>query len=78
MSSCATALYYYETENTTESRLSFRRSVDPDQELKYPRMDFRAVEEIFGIRPQGPSLQKLGDVVTKVRGSICKKTAPKH
>lgn len=63
---CSTALYYYETENISESVLSFRRPVDPQSDLEYEQDNFRAVEAIYGIEWDGPSIQDIGSVVTKV------------
>ncbi|MCJ1467440.1 hypothetical protein MMC07_006065 [Pseudocyphellaria aurata] len=60
-----TALYYYETVNITESRLSFRRKVDPLEDINYEQSDFRAVEQIYGIESDGPSIQEIGHVVAK-------------
>ena len=74
MISCSTALYYYETENITESLLSFRRTVDPCENITYPQNDFRAVETIYGIESEGPSVQEIGSVVTKVHCMIQEKS----
>lgn len=67
VNSCATALYYYETENISESLLSFRRPVDPMENIPYEQGDFRAVEKIYGIESEGPSIQEIGNMVTKVQ-----------
>lgn len=36
-------------------------------DIPYEQSDFRAVEEIYGIESEGPSIQVLGNVVTKVQ-----------
>lgn len=73
MISCSTALYYYETESITESLLSFRQRADPTEEIDYPQNDFRAVETIYGIESDGPSVQEIGSVVIKVHCTIHEK-----
>ncbi|KAJ8080175.1 hypothetical protein PM082_017005 [Marasmius tenuissimus] len=64
---CASALYYYEQSNITESRLSFRQLTDGQElvEKRYPQGDYEGLEELYGVRQFGPALQNLGSVVTK-------------
>lgn len=47
---CATALYYYDSENVTESCLDFRTRADREElmgELKYQQGDYDTIERIF-------------------------------
>ncbi|EMD35986.1 hypothetical protein CERSUDRAFT_115932 [Gelatoporia subvermispora B] len=66
----ATGIYYYASENISESRLAFRAAVgdgtgDSD-EIRYDQSDFRGFRVAFGIEGSGgPLNQLLGSVVTK-------------
>ncbi|KAK1223148.1 hypothetical protein PQX77_013984 [Marasmius sp. AFHP31] len=64
---CASALYYYDQSNITESRLAFRQLTDGQElvEKRYPQGDYEGLEELYGVRQFGPALQNLGSVVTK-------------
>jgi hypothetical protein len=60
---CATALFYYESENITESRLSFRTQADRDNlsdRLSYSQGDYDGIEAIFAIQAKGDKMQNLG------------------
>ncbi|KAL3435408.1 hypothetical protein BDV09DRAFT_184994 [Aspergillus tetrazonus] len=50
---CATAIYYYDSENITESTLSFRHRADTNyfQEVRYEQDDFQFLR-IFGFEPR--------------------------
>jgi hypothetical protein len=60
----ASAIYYYDCSNITDSTLSFRRAVC---EPLYEQNDDRGIEEMFGLRNGEPLVQNLGSVTTKVR-----------
>ena len=60
--SCATAIYYYDTENIYESALSFRQQVEDGMELNYEQNDFQAVEAIYGFNNDDPCIQNVGTV----------------
>ncbi|KAL0566582.1 hypothetical protein V5O48_015427 [Marasmius crinis-equi] len=64
---CASAIYYYDQENVTESRLAFRQMTSrEDLEWKrYGQDDYGGLETLYGIRQHGPCIQNLGSVVTK-------------
>jgi Protein of unknown function (DUF4246) len=64
---CATALYYYDNENITDSRLHFRQKTETESvlEKQYEQNDFEGVEEIYGIEDQAPAIQELGWVTTR-------------
>lgn len=63
---CATALYYYDSHNITESRLAFRQPCNPEElPLGYPQDEHRWLTEVFGCEQQGPCVQEVGDVVCR-------------
>ena len=64
---CATALYYYESNNISESLLAFRTQIDGEaaMEMPYIQYEWRAMEEVYGFENEGPCVQELGTVVTK-------------
>jgi hypothetical protein len=51
----ASALYYYDSENITDSYLAFREGVESEQvqDLGYPQERYQALTEIFGIQDHG-------------------------
>ncbi|KAF7970375.1 hypothetical protein HWV62_24227 [Athelia sp. TMB] len=63
---CATALYYYDSCNITESRLAFRQqSYDATIDMDYPQ-DARAwLQQIIGSHNDEATVQNVGDIVTK-------------
>ena len=64
---CASAIYYYDSENISESLLSFRQQVeDRGMEMEYEQDDHRALETIYGFSNQDDArIQNLGSVVTR-------------
>ena len=77
--SCATALYYYSSENISESLLAFRQQVlSEHDDLEYAQNDFRALETIFNFENQGPSIQDLGAVVTRQGRLLCFPNVMQH
>lgn len=64
---CATALYYYDNDNITDSHLAFRTKVSTDEisRLQYRQDDSDGVCHIFDIEPNGPGIQSIGKVLTK-------------
>ena len=64
---CATALYYYDTENITESRLSFRQSsdVEPSMDIGYEQNDDAWLSIIFGCKNEENTAQELGSIACK-------------
>ncbi|KAH7154406.1 hypothetical protein DER46DRAFT_688295 [Fusarium sp. MPI-SDFR-AT-0072] len=65
---CATALFYYDIDNITESRLSFRTQADRDKlrdRLSYSQGDHDGIEAIFAIKAKGDKIQNLGSVMTR-------------
>ncbi|KAG9599124.1 hypothetical protein KCU84_g5586, partial [Aureobasidium melanogenum] len=63
---CATALYYYDNENITESHLAFRSkvSVDDITSRDYSQDDNDGVCYLFDIERNGPGVQRIGQVAT--------------
>ncbi|KAM3498035.1 hypothetical protein MY10362_008627 [Beauveria mimosiformis] len=65
---CATALFYYDNENITESRLEFRSVANREDltgELDYTQNDFDSIKRAFGIDPEGSTMQDIGEVSTR-------------
>ncbi|KKZ62579.1 hypothetical protein EMCG_02988 [[Emmonsia] crescens] len=64
---CATALYYYDSDNITESRLAFRQLSDSDEanEISYEQNQHLWLSAVFGCTDRGPPIQEIGDVVCK-------------
>lgn len=64
---CASALYYYDSENITDSRLAFRACADGEnlsEDLQYDQSDYSGIEAIFAIDAQGTQAQRVGSVLT--------------
>jgi hypothetical protein len=63
---CATALYYYDSENVVDSFLAFRENVDSDyvEQLPYEQSRYDHLEKLFDVRWCGPAIQHLGHVRT--------------
>jgi hypothetical protein len=58
----ATGIYYYESDNLTESKLAFRQAIkDPE----YGQGDDEGVEKIYGLNDEDPLNQNLGAVITQ-------------
>ncbi|WP_406289759.1 DUF4246 domain-containing protein [Streptomyces sp. NBC_00209] len=57
----STGIYYWDSENITDSRLSFRTAVhDPD----YEQNDNNGVSDVYGLENDGPLNQALGSAPT--------------
>ncbi|KAK0516168.1 hypothetical protein JMJ35_000771 [Cladonia borealis] len=63
---CASALYYYDSENVTENFLAFRQRVKrlELEEKQYGQDDYEGVEELYGVKQDEPALQEIGRVLT--------------
>ncbi|KAK2749298.1 hypothetical protein FQN55_003623 [Onygenales sp. PD_40] len=61
---CATALYYYDSANITDSRLAFRQMSNPEdaRNINYPNDEYTWTQSIFGVRVDGPIVQDIGDI----------------
>lgn len=64
---CATALYYYDSKNVADNSLAFRHRTDEnDFERKtHEQDDHEGVEELYGVKQDGPKVQEIGRVVTR-------------
>jgi len=63
---CATALFYYDSDNITDSYLEFRQEVDSmDMTCKPSQYEWEAAEAMFGIQNEGSAIQGLGRVLTR-------------
>ncbi|KAI0427009.1 hypothetical protein F5Y09DRAFT_45309 [Xylaria sp. FL1042] len=62
----ATAIFYYDCDNITESVLSFHHPVDSDElRMVPPQGEFESLERWYGISTEDPALQRLGRVITR-------------
>lgn len=66
---CATALYYYDSDNITESHLAFRTSTDQEDfyesELLRGETDEEILERMFASKDPESKLQEIGSVLTR-------------
>lgn len=67
---CATALFYYDNDNITESRLAFRTSANSEDlmmDLNYMQSDVRSIARTFAIDEshEATTLQDIGSVLTQ-------------
>ncbi|KAK4456708.1 hypothetical protein QBC42DRAFT_351071 [Cladorrhinum samala] len=64
---CATAIYYYDQDNITDSHLAFRQVMDTEEILMVPEQsEFSSLEAFLGIQNEssGSASQVLGRVLT--------------
>ncbi|KAK4508643.1 hypothetical protein PRZ48_002382 [Zasmidium cellare] len=62
----ASALYYYDSENITDSYLAFREGSDRDELQEYDQHQYQALMEIYGLKDSwGNAIQVLGSVHTR-------------
>ncbi|KAK2757529.1 hypothetical protein FQN54_004498 [Arachnomyces sp. PD_36] len=60
---CATALYYYDSENITESRLAFRHQVyGREPTVSYEQNHNGWLKVVFGVENDEPPIQNVGDI----------------
>lgn len=65
---CATALYYYDNENITNSYLDFQTPVDDRKlviGLNYEQSDYDGIDAIFDAVLEEPSIQPRGSILTR-------------
>ena len=64
---CASALYYYDTSNITESYLAFRQqpSTAESRGVLYEQDRHEWLHIIFGCQQHGPAVQDIGSVAAK-------------
>ncbi|MFB8007679.1 DUF4246 domain-containing protein [Nocardia sp. NPDC056000] len=57
----STGIYYWDSDNITESQLSFRASIDDPE---YEQNDGNGMEDVYGLSDEDPMSQVLGSVST--------------
>jgi hypothetical protein len=64
---CATALYYYDCSNITESRLAFRQQsrTDDAHDMSYPQNVNGWLQDVFGCQNDEAAVQEVGSVLCK-------------
>ena len=64
---CASALYYYDNSNISDSHLSFREAISTEAfyDFPYEQGDFEHLERLFGTMDQEAAIQELGAVLTR-------------
>lgn len=64
---CASALYYYDSDNITDSYLAFREATSTEHlsEKPYEQSDYGHFERLYGIQQGGAAVQELGKVLTR-------------
>lgn len=63
---CASALYYYDQENITDSFLAFRQAMDADEvTMKTEQNHYHSLESYLGVQQDGTAIQDLGRVITR-------------
>ncbi|KAF2794052.1 hypothetical protein K505DRAFT_374880 [Melanomma pulvis-pyrius CBS 109.77] len=63
---CATALYYYDCENVTDSHLAFRQSYDTEELTMLPaQSEYNSLEAYFDVEQDGSAVLDLGSVLTR-------------
>lgn len=64
---CATALYYYDSENITDSHLAFRSRVDSEgtaADIPYEQSDSDGIDQVYNVLNDEPTIQVRGRVLT--------------
>ncbi|KAF9638029.1 hypothetical protein BFW01_g8926 [Lasiodiplodia theobromae] len=62
---CATAIYYYDSENIEPSHLAFQQSISPDEILSNTtQSEWSSACAYYGIEYEGTNVQSLGQVAT--------------
>ncbi|EKG09891.1 hypothetical protein MPH_13098 [Macrophomina phaseolina MS6] len=62
---CATAIYYYDSDNIEPSHLAFRQSVDAEEMVMKPEQyQWSSTCAYYGIENEEPAIQHLGKVTT--------------
>ncbi|KAG6864409.1 hypothetical protein C0991_009702 [Blastosporella zonata] len=61
---CASAIYYYDSENITTSKLSFRQQSEHEPDLTYPQNHHDWLEAVFGCENESSGVQDSGTVDT--------------
>lgn len=63
---CASAIYYYDQDNITDSHLAFRQALEPDDIGMVPEQhEYSSLEKYLGVEQEGSAVQELGQVLTR-------------
>ncbi|KAF2739548.1 hypothetical protein EJ04DRAFT_484494 [Polyplosphaeria fusca] len=63
---CATALYYYDSDNVTDSYLGFRQSFDTEAMVMKPaQSEYSSLEAYYGVSQNGGSTCELPSILTR-------------
>jgi hypothetical protein len=64
---CATALYYYDTENITPSHLAFRQQSNAEyaNNIKYEQYHWGWLDQLYGCANNDPAVQEVGSVLCR-------------
>ncbi|KAK0303176.1 hypothetical protein LTR82_017630 [Friedmanniomyces endolithicus] len=63
---CATALFYYDSDNITDSYLEFRQYVETEEiSGRQVQDEYEAAEQMYGIKNEEAAIQNLGRVRTR-------------
>lgn len=63
---CATALYYYDQDNISDSHLAFRHKIDDEDMMMVPAQgEYSSLEAYMGIQQEETTVQHLGQVLTR-------------
>ncbi|KAG5639577.1 hypothetical protein H0H81_010778 [Sphagnurus paluster] len=62
---CASAIYYYDSENITSSRLAFRQQSNTRPRVSYEQDHHDWLEAVFGCSQNEPGVQDVGTVDTR-------------
>lgn len=70
---CATAIYYYDNENITQSTLAFRQRADAEclADIRYPQDRHEFLHEVFGFGPDVDSIQDNTQITQDLGSVVC-------
>ncbi|KAJ4289335.1 hypothetical protein N0V88_007086 [Collariella sp. IMI 366227] len=62
---CASAIYYYDQDNITDSHLAFRQALNTEELMMVPeQFEYHSLEKFLGVEQEGSAVQDLGQVLT--------------
>ncbi|TKA75081.1 hypothetical protein B0A55_05593 [Friedmanniomyces simplex] len=63
---CATALFYHDSHNTTDTHLEFQQHIDAEAMVGKPMQhEYEVAEDLYGIKNEEAAVQQLGRVLTR-------------
>ncbi|KAJ5904173.1 hypothetical protein N7504_006556 [Penicillium tannophilum] len=71
---CATAIYYYDSENITESNLAFRQRADEEdiEDISYPQGEHEFLQEIYGFGSNIDGYSADAQMTQDLGGVVCR------